>query len=115
MKESNLVFNEKIGENIKELRKKKKLGQEDLANLISLSRSSLSNIEIGNHQASIQTIYEIAVALNCNLIDILSSIDDYRQVFNLPFDKEYVDIMKSLPNNISKKNISIIKELLSKG
>lgn len=113
MKENNVALYESIGKNIKELRKIKKLGQEDLANLTSLSRSSISNIEIGKHQPSIQTIYEICLAFDCKILDILPSIDDYK-IINLPIDKEYEDILNALSTNISKRNLNIIKELLSK-
>lgn len=102
---------ELIGENIKENRKYNSMGQKDLANRISLSRSSISNVEIGIHQPSIYTIYEIALALNCEIKDLLPSIENYKSSRNLLEDK-YSDIFKSLPNDISKNNLSILKQIL---
>lgn len=110
MKDKNKILYEAIGGNISMLRKKKKLGQKKLAELISLSRSSLANIEIGNHQPSIFTIYEIALALDCEIIDILPSIDKYKA--SSLIDEKYVDIFNSL--NTSEKNILIFKKLLKK-
>ena len=93
---------ELIGKNIKDKRKSKKLGQEELANVISLSRSSLSNIEIGKHQPSVYTIYEIAIALECAITDLLPSIEIYEQT-TLSIDEQFKDIFNSLPENISRK------------
>lgn len=102
-----------IGKSIKDKRKSKKLGQEELAKVISLSRSSLSNIEIGKHQPSIYTIYEIAVALECALTDLLPSIEVYESSTS-PIDEQFKDIFNSLPENISKNNRDILKAILRK-
>ena len=104
---------ELIGKNIKDKRKSKKLGQEELANVISLSRSSLSNIEIGKHQPSVYTIYEIAIALECAITDLLPSIEIYEQT-TLSIDEQFKDIFNSLPENISRKNRDLLKEILRK-
>jgi transcriptional regulator with XRE-family HTH domain len=89
------------------------LGQQQLAQLISLSRSSLANIEIGNHQPSIFTIYEIALALDCEIGDILPSKDRYNTSANT-IDEKYVEIFNSLPDSMSEKNLLIFKKLLEK-
>jgi transcriptional regulator with XRE-family HTH domain len=103
-----------IGSNIKNLRKQNKLGQEDLAGLISLSRSSLSNIEIGKHQPSIFTIYEISNALNCNLGDILPSTEDYKALTQ-NVDEKFEGILKKYSDdiNLSTKDIIILKGVLN--
>jgi transcriptional regulator with XRE-family HTH domain len=69
-----------IGANIKKLRRKKKVGQVKLAEQIYLSRSSLSNIEIGNQQPTLKAIYEIAIALKCEISDILPSTSEYQSL-----------------------------------
>tara|TARA_R110002049_G_scaffold45305_8_gene132249 strand:- start:4707 stop:5054 length:348 start_codon:yes stop_codon:yes gene_type:complete len=102
-----------ISKNIKELRKAKGLGQENLAELISLSRSSISNIEIGKHQPSIFTIYEIAIALGCKITDLLPSMDTYQSSLGT-IDKKYQTILDSLPQDKSKKSLLIINEILKK-
>ena len=110
MKDSVKILYETIGSNISVLRKRKNLGQKKLAELISLSRSSLANIEIGNHQPSIFTIYEIAQALDCEINDILPTKDMYKA--SSAIDEEYIEIFNSL--NTSEKNILIFKKLLKK-
>lgn len=104
-----------IGSNIKKLRKRNKLGQEDLAKLISLSRSSLSNIEIGKHQPSLFTIYEISSALNCNLDDILPSIENYNALTQ-NVDEKFEERLKKYSDSIdiSTKDLIILKEVLAK-
>lgn len=107
---------ESIRKNIKELRKAKGLGQENLAELISLSRSSISNIEIGKHQPSVFTLYEIAIALDCKMTDLLPSMDTYQSSLTT-IDEKYQSIIDSLPEDKkekSKKSLLIINEILKK-
>lgn len=112
MNNKSAILYESIGNNIKKMRKIKKLGQQDLAEKISLSRSSLSNIEIGNHQPSIYTIYEIILALECKIEDILPSLEIYKT--STIIDKEYLDVYNSLPESISEKDLIILREFLKK-
>jgi len=49
-----------IGERIKELRLKSGLSQAYIANVLSLSRSNYSQIELGNQYPSFNTLHEIA-------------------------------------------------------
>jgi len=103
-----------IGSNIKRLRKSNKLGQEDLADLISLSRSSLSNIETGKHQPSIYTIYEISSALKCNVGDILPSTQDYISLTN-NVDAKYSELLEKYSDQLSTKDLIILKDALNDG
>ena len=100
-----------LGENIKKIRRLRKVGQSELAKIISLSRSSISNIESGVHKPSLFTIYEIAIALDCEIEAILPSIDSYK-TSTIFIDKKYTDILDSLPNEISKKNLILLKGIL---
>ena len=59
-----------IGRRIKEIRIKKKLTQEDLADEVNTSVTYISNIETAAKQASLSTLVNIASALNVT-IDIL--------------------------------------------
>jgi len=105
------ILYQAIGKNIKNIRKKKKVGQEVLANLISLSRSSISNIEIGKHQPSIHTIYEIALALDCKVSELLPPMEQLDNS-NYYIDPKFTKILDALPKDISFKSINILKELL---
>lgn len=55
-----------LGHRIKELRHKRKLSQEQLAELVNLDRRSISNIECGNTFPA-SSLVNIATALNTDL------------------------------------------------
>ena len=54
-----------FGKRLKGLRKKKKLTQQELANLLFVSKSTICNYEKGNRMASIDTLIKI-----CNIFSI---------------------------------------------
>ncbi|AEE19463.1 helix-turn-helix domain-containing protein [Dokdonia sp. 4H-3-7-5] len=103
---------EYLGGNIKNLRKSRKLSQEELASFISLSRSSVANIESGYHQPSIHVIYQIAVVLECKITELLPSIDSYKKS-KVEIDEKFSEILDSLPNKMSKKNLTFLKSIIT--
>jgi transcriptional regulator with XRE-family HTH domain len=56
-----------IGENIKKLRKSKKLNQVEFAKIIGISQGNLSDIENGKCKPSIETLEQISENFNVNL------------------------------------------------
>lgn len=56
-----------IGNNIRNLRKKKQITQIDLAVMIGIDRAYLSEIENGRTNVSLNVLYAIADALNTNI------------------------------------------------
>lgn len=56
-----------LGENIKFYRKQKKLTQNELANIASMSRSYLADIERDRYNPSVETLKTIADALHIKL------------------------------------------------
>jgi transcriptional regulator with XRE-family HTH domain len=61
-----------LGENIKQLRKKYKLSQEELAKKAGITYSTLIKIESGaNDNPTIKTIVKIARALNIKIDDVI--------------------------------------------
>ncbi len=68
MKQEELMI---IGAKIRYERIKKKLSQEELADLTSLSRRAISCIECGNTDPKYTTLCSIAKALNITLIELL--------------------------------------------
>ena len=61
----------KLGNHIKELRKKLGLSQEKFALSIGIDRTYYSAIESGKHNVTIQNLYKIAKGLNVTLSDLL--------------------------------------------
>ena len=59
-----------MGRNIKILRKQKKLSVQNLATLAGLSKTRLTEIENGQHEARPDEIEKIAAALNVTVDDL---------------------------------------------
>lgn len=59
-----------LGKRIKELRKRKGLNQERLAELVGLEPTSISNIENGYNYPTVQNLEKIAKVLDTSLSDI---------------------------------------------
>ena len=60
-----------IGKSIKQARKRKKLSQETLAEIIDKSSSYISYIETGKKHLSLETLVDIANALEVSADDLL--------------------------------------------
>lgn len=61
-----------LGKNIKKYREQKELSQNQLAELVGLSREHIGSVETGNDYLSLRKLFEIADILNIpvkNLID----------------------------------------------
>lgn len=65
-----------VGSQIKMFRKIKKLTIEDLAKLINKSKSTVSKYESGEITIDIITLYDIAKALNINIINLIDYEED---------------------------------------
>jgi len=70
----NLIQSE-IGCRVKHLRKISGLKQEDLCDIVGLSRTSISNIESGKHCPTLPTLLKICCAIGCNISDIIKDGD----------------------------------------
>src|SRR6185312_16559262 len=64
---SNPTHLEHIGSNIKELRRFRKLTQQELAEAAGLRLATISDIELGKANFQFNTLVRIASALNCYL------------------------------------------------
>ena len=62
-----------IGQRIAELRKRKGLTQENLAEIIRLSRPSLAQMELGNRGIDLLEFYRLSIALEFSLDDFMSA------------------------------------------
>ena len=60
-----------IGKRIRRLRKKQKLTQEKLAEMVDISLSFMGHIERGTRVLSVDTLCRIARALNCSADELL--------------------------------------------
>lgn len=61
-----------FSENLKRFRLKKRLSQEELADLAGLHRTYIGSVERGERNISIDNIERLAKALECRVIDLLN-------------------------------------------
>jgi putative transcriptional regulator len=67
-------FKKEVGQNIKALRMKAGYSQEQLAQLLDLSRVSVMNIERGRHTPPLSGIYTICCLFGCTWNDVMPEI-----------------------------------------
>lgn len=60
-----------IGDNIRKYRKQKNLTQKELGDLVGISNTYLSDMEIGRTNPSIKTLKRIAKGLEISYMDLL--------------------------------------------
>lgn len=63
-----------FGENVKKQRKHRGISQEDLAHTCGIDRSYMSRVERGIVRITLEKVYIIAKALNCEPGELLPSI-----------------------------------------
>ena len=62
----------KFGENLKLIRKSKKISQEELAERVNISTTHMSHIETGNTKLSLPVLVDIATVLEVRTDDLLN-------------------------------------------
>ncbi|WP_420869695.1 helix-turn-helix domain-containing protein [Cohnella ginsengisoli] len=63
-----------LGRRVRERRERLYFRQEELAELIGVTRSSVANIETGRQNVGIERLVQLADALGCDLSDLLPKI-----------------------------------------
>ena len=66
---------EKFGQKVRELREKKSISQEKLAEQSGLHRTYIGSVERGERNLTLTSAKRIASALNVKLMDIFGEID----------------------------------------
>ena len=95
-----------VGQRIKELRSRRGIAQTDLAKMIELSQTNLSNIERGRTGVTLQNLFKIQDVLQCRMADFFE--DDALLV-----DDAAVDTAENSSVSIDDaiKVLQLIKEL----
>lgn len=98
----------KFGDNLKKIRKEKKLSQEQLAEKVNVSRQSVSKWENGEAYPEMNNILELCKIFNCNINDLIhtdmsdiSSLDEEIIMNVVKFNNQKQNQVKSLSNIIS--------------
>lgn len=76
MADLNSVLYGIIGKRITELRKFNNDNQQQLSSKIGITRSSISNIELGRQQISLHLIYRISQVYNTEIYSLLPKVDE---------------------------------------
>src|ERR1700712_1244755 len=64
-------FYKRLGENLRQARKRAKLSQDEVANLVGLKRTSLTNIESGRQHPPLHVLCDIAEKLQVAVSELL--------------------------------------------
>lgn len=66
---------------IRELRKQRKMSQEDLADAVGTTRQTITSIEVGKYTASLTLAYKIAHFFGMSIEEVFdfSDLDQYKE------------------------------------
>ena len=98
-----------IGKRIKELRKKRGLSQEKLAELVGIEQNTLSYIETGNNFCTAETLEKIIIALGIEAVELFD-FECYKN--NETLLLEINDMLKKSPEKIPEV-YKIIKAIIN--
>ena len=66
----NNILHQKVGKRIQELRKEKKLSQQDLAAKCNFEKSNMSRLEAGGVNMTLSTMEKVSEALEVEMIEL---------------------------------------------
>ena len=95
-----------IGERIREARKKKYMTQARLAELVSMTRTSITNIEKGRQKLLVHTLYNLANALGVHPEDLLPAERKHHLERTL---------VERLPKDLSRREKDWVKLIIRGG
>ncbi len=97
-----MLLKQALGQNIQQLRKKQKITQEKLAELVGIDQKNISKIENGNNYPTAENLTAIANALNVNIYELF--------VFNnIPYEDMKKELIRALED---KHNILYLYKCL---
>ena len=96
---------ELLGARIKELRKNRKLTQEQLSEKINIDPKHLSRIEVGKSYPSLDTLENISKALNVEMKDLFEFV-------HLQRGRTIADNLKELLNEASEDKQRLILKII---
>lgn len=73
-RQTNLLY-ELVGRSVRK-RRKGRFSQEELADLIGVTRTSITNLEFGRQRIPLHQLMSIADALGCQINDLLPTLQD---------------------------------------
>jgi transcriptional regulator with XRE-family HTH domain len=102
------ILYKSIGNQIKDLRKRMRLSQEELAEQLGLSRASVVNIEKGRQHPSVHMLVDIAKIFKVPVTDFLSD-----QLLDASFHTERITrIKREIPKYTKGDSVEKVSEFL---
>ena len=102
-----MAGNKQFGEHIKKLREAKKLGQEQLAELVGVEYQTISRIETGYYFTSFSNLQKISKALNVTIKELFDFSEE---------ELTKTEIIKQINNDLKMldiKDLNIIRKLIN--
>jgi transcriptional regulator with XRE-family HTH domain len=99
-----------IGNRISELRKFKNDNQQDLAKKIGLKRSTISNIELGRQQITLEVLYRICQVYDTEIYSLLPQVNIVASKVSLELENSYSKVLEK--EDVGNKTRQEILQLL---
>jgi len=107
--ESRLVT---IGRNLKAIRKRRGLTQQELGNMIGLTREAVTAYEAGRSQLPVTTLIDMAAALRVPVNEILNL---ERLATETPISRRWakrMEVIESLPESVKKHILRTLDDVI---
>ena|ERR1700760_725369 len=103
-------FRQLFGALISEARKRKGFSQGQVANMLSISRTQIVNIEKGTSGTTPEIILKLAIIYECPIGDLFPSPDKYKPKIKIPPPKKTRPGRKERGPNTSRPTYLVLKE-----
>ena len=100
-----------IGNRIKAIRKRQGYSQEKLAELSGLNMSYIGQIERGDKNPSIETIYKLSKSLNIDMVELFENLTVAENI-TMQYPKTVYSMMLECDNETCKKIFDIVSIIL---
>ena len=101
---------ELLGKRIKELRRIRKLSQEQLSTIINIDPKHISRIEVGGSYPSFDTLEKLGKALNVEIKDFLEFEHEFKNQKELK--KSLNDLLKDADLEMLKLVVKVVKAMV---
>ncbi len=106
-----MLLSRELGLRIRNYRKQKKISQEQLAEMCSLHPTYIGQVERGEKNVTIESLYKITSSLEISLSDLLQNIEFFEKSTN-PSQIALYHQISQLPVSTQEKVYSIFQEIL---
>jgi len=103
-----------IGDRIKVKRAAQNLSQDAISKHLKLSRSSISNMEMGRHQIPLYLLYELSDYFKINIYDLIPTFQEVVEFINSEI-KDYSGFLEGKDfNDVQKQSLKKVLNAIGK-